>query len=210
MSRGGRDKDREVALRKCIATGQEKPKAEMIRFVVSPEGEVVPDILGKLPGRGIWVSARRNALEKACGKGLLKRAAKTNVTCPADLPRRVEAGLVRRVQDLIGLSRKSGRAVAGFEKVKAWLEREEARVLIQATDGSDRGKGKLRPPAGEASFIGVLRANELGLAFGRENVIHCALSAGGLTELVVEEAARLQGLRDADGGKSVEKDTKSK
>ena len=210
MTRGGRDKDRTVAERKCIASGKVLPKAEMIRFVVGPDGSIVPDILGKLPGRGIWVSSRKGALEKACGKGLFSRSAKASVKVPTDLTAKVEAGLVARVVDLISLSRKSGRAVAGYEKVKGWLATEEARVLIQAKDGSERGKSKLRPPEGNASFIGVLSANELGLAFGRENVIHSALAAGGLTKLVVEEAARLKGLRDANGGNAAEKDKKTR
>ncbi len=210
MTRGGRDKDRSEAERKCIASGKVLPKGEMVRFVVGPDNSVVPDILGKLPGRGMWVSTRASALQKACAKGLFNRAAKAQVTWTRDLPQRVEAALAARVIDLISLSRKSGRAIAGYEKVKTSLEKGEVKVLIQARDGSERGKGKLRAPDGKASFIGVLTANELGLAFGRENVIHCALAAGGLTKLVVEEAARLDGLRDADGGKSAGKDTKSR
>lgn len=211
MSRGGKHIERVEVERKCIALGQVRPTRHMIRFVIGPNGEVVPDILGKLPGRGIWVSSRKAALEKASGKGLFNRAAKQSVQCPPDLPRRVEDALVARVQNLISLSRKSGKAIAGFEKVKAWLEKDEAKVLIQASDGSERGKGKLRPPDEPDSFIGVLTANELGLAFGRENVIHGALASGGLTNLVVEEAARLKGLRVADGGKKpTGKDKKSR
>ena len=211
MSRGGKHNDRVEVERKCIALGQVRPTRKMIRFVVGPDGDIVPDILGKLPGRGIWVSSHRAALEKACGKGLFSRAAKQPVRCAPDLPRKVEEALVARVQNLLALSRKSGTAIAGFEKVKAWLEKEEARVLIQASDGSERGKGKLRPPEDENSFIGVLTADELGLAFGRENVIRGALASGGLTDLVVEEAARLKGLRVADSGKKpTGKDKKSR
>ena len=192
--------------RKCIATGQVRPKALLIRFVVGPDAEIVPDIAGKLPGRGIYVSSRKAALEKAVKKGLFPRAAKGAVQVPDDLVGKVEAGLVSRVVELISLARKSGHAVAGFEKAKTWLEKGQARVLLQASDGSERGKDKLRPPKGKGAFVGVLTADELGLAFGRENVIHCALSTGGLTDLVVEEAARLKGLRDADGGETAEKD----
>jgi len=98
--------------------------------------------------------------------------------------------------------------VTGMEKVKDWLEKGQAKVLIQASDGSERGKTKLRPPPGEASFIGCLSAGELGLAFGREHAIHGALAAGGLTARVVEEAARLAGLRGHVGGGTAGKDTK--
>ena len=209
MSRGGRTKDRSQPERRCIATGQTLPVVEMLRFVVGPDGQIVPDLMGKLPGRGIWVSAKRSALEKAAFKGLFARAAKTQVKVPTDLVGTVEKGLVGRVIDLVSLARKAGRAVAGFEKVKGWLETGQARVLMQASDGAERGKGKLRPPDENAGFIGVLTANELGLAFGRENVIHGALATGGLTHRVVEEAARLKGLRETIGGKSAGKGKKT-
>ncbi len=211
LSRGGKHTELVEVERKCIVLGQVRPTRHLIRFVISPDGEVVPDILGKLPGRGIWVSSRKADLEKAVGKGLFNRAAKQQVRCAPDMPRKVEELLVARLQNLISLSRKSGKAVAGFEKVKSWLEKDEAEILIQASDGSERGKGKLRPPDDEDTFIGVLTADELGLAFGRENVIHGALASGGLTDLVVMEAARLKGLRVADGGKKpTGKDKKSR
>ncbi|WP_417720559.1 RNA-binding protein [Salipiger sp.] len=195
MSRGGRDKDRsEESERKCIATGETQPKSGLIRFVVGPENQVAPDLAEKLPGRGIWVSSTRAALDKAAKKGLFARAAKAPVTVPDDLPALMEQMLVRRVIELISLARKSGAAVAGYEKVKDWLGREDARVLIQAENGSERGKSKLSTPYG-GNYIGWLTAEELGLAFGREKVIHAALGAGGLTKRVVEEAQRLKGLR---------------
>jgi hypothetical protein len=103
------------------------------------------------------------------------------------------------VIDLIALSRKSGRAVAGYEKVKGWLQMEEAQVLIQAVDGSGRGKTKLSTPH-FGSYIGWLTSDELGLAFGRQTVVHGALASGGLTQRVVEEANRLRGVRENDGG----------
>ena len=106
----------------------------------------------------------------------------------------VERQLARRVVNLISLARKSGDAVAGYEKVKSWLDREEARVLIQASDGSTRGKSKLSTPY-KGDFIGWLTADELGLAFGRQTVIHGALGSGGLAQRVVEEAQRLKGMR---------------
>lgn len=195
MSRGGQAKDRsDGPERKCIATGEVQPKNGLIRFVVSPESQIVPDVLEKLPGRGIWVSADREALDKAVAKKLFARAAKAPVTVPADLVAQVEAQLVARVTGLLALARKSGDAVAGYERVKDWLGKDEADVLIQASDGSGRGKSKLSTPYG-GKFIGWLTADELGLAFGRETVIHAALGTGGLGKRVVEEAARLKGLR---------------
>lgn len=200
MGRGGVQKDRsDGPERKCIATGEAQPKNGLIRFVVSPDGQVVPDILGKLPGRGLYVAADRGAIELAVRKKLFSRAAKAQVTVPEGLVDEVEKQLVRRVIDLISLQRKSGKAVAGYEKVKGWLQSEEAEVLIQASDGSGRGKSKLSTPH-YGHYIGWLTADELGLAFGRQTVIHGALASGGLTLRVVEEAQRLKGVRINEGG----------
>jgi hypothetical protein len=148
-------------------------------------------------------------LEKAVDKRLFARGAKQPVSVPDDLVETVERLLARRVTDLLALARKSGQAVAGFEKVKSWLAEGRARVLLQASDGSERGKGKLWTPEG-GRWFGCLTANELGLAFGRESVIHGALVAGGLSNLVVEEATRLKGLRETDGAKSAGKDKTTK
>jgi predicted RNA-binding protein YlxR (DUF448 family) len=212
LTRGGRPKDNDEPERKCIVSGEVQPKSGLIRFCLGPDALVVPDILARLPGRGFYVSADRAMIDKAAAKGLFSRAAKQAVKSPLDLADLVETLLLRRVVDLIALSRKASGAVMGYEKVKEWLASGKARVLIQAADGSERGKTKLRPPDGEGGFIGILTAQELGLAFGRERAIHAALATGGLTQRVVEDAARLSGLRKANlgqnGGLSAEKDTK--
>jgi len=205
MTRGGQNKKRDASERRCIVTGDTQPKCGLIRFVVGPENQIVPDLLEKLPGRGIWVTADRHVLEAAIKKGLFARGAKQSVTVPEGLVDDVEAGLVRRLVDLVSLTRKGSRAVMGYEKVKSWLMQERVQVLIQASDGSIRGKTKLRAPEGDNRFIGILTASELGLAFGRENVIHCALAAGGLTKRVVEEAAKLNGFRRNAGGFATKK-----
>ncbi|MFD1340860.1 RNA-binding protein [Litorisediminicola beolgyonensis] len=202
MSRGGAQKARdEGPERKCIATGEVQPASGLIRFVVAPDGALAPDLAGKLPGRGIWVSATRTAIDRAESKKLFARAARQPVEAPEGLADHLERMLARRVVDLISLARKSGDAVAGYEKVKDMLAKEQATVLIQAEDGSARGKSKLSTPH-YGRYIGWLTADELGQAFGRETVIHAALGAGGLAKRVVEEAQRLKGFRigTADAG----------
>lgn len=200
MTRGGREKLRDEPERKCIATGEVSPKAGLVRFVVGPESVVVPDVAAKLPGRGIYVSATRAALDRAGGKGLFARAARQPVKVPEGLADLVETLLAKRVVELLSMARKAGDAVTGYEKVKEWLAGGRAVALIQASDGSERGKTKLRAPEGQNSLISCLTAGEIGLAFGRERAIHAALAAGGLTTRVVEEAARLAGLRSEAGG----------
>jgi len=196
VTRGGRSKLDEQAERRCIATGDSQATFGLIRFVVGPDGAIVPDIAGKLPGRGIWVSADRDALTRAIGKKLFSRAAKMQVTVSDTLLADVEAMLAKRVINLISLARKSGDAITGFEKVKDAATQGRVAVLLQAFDGSIGQTGKIRPPVGENTHITCLSAQELGVAFGRENVIHAALAAGGLAERVVEEAARLVGVRE--------------
>lgn len=206
MTRGGRQKDRDAPERRCIVTGETGGKAGLVRFVVGPEGEVVPDLAEKLPGRGIWVTAGRAEIEKAARKGLFARAARAPVKAPPDLADQVEARLAQRVVELVSLARKAGLAVAGFERVKDWLAAGRARVLLQASDGSARGKGKLWTPEG-GRWFGCLTASELGLSFGRASVIHGALAPGGLTDRVIRDASRLNGLRGQGGNLAAERDS---
>lgn len=199
MTRGGAVKTKDEAERRCIVSREAEPKRGLIRFVVSPDGLLVPDLAEKLPGRGIWVSADRAVLEEALKKKLFSKAARTQVTVPDDFVNLIEAGLADRVVHLISMARKAGHAVCGFEKVKSWLSDGRAKVLLQASDGSERGKGKLWTPEG-GRWFGHLTSSELGLAFGRESVIHGALAGGGLSTRVVDDANRLMGVRETIGG----------
>ncbi|SIS57810.1 RNA-binding protein [Phaeovulum vinaykumarii] len=208
MTRGGADRTRDEVQRRCIVTGEVQPRTGLVRFVISPEGVVVPDLAEKLPGRGIWVAADRAVLEKAVSKNAFARAARAQVSLPDDLVGLVEAGLAARVVELVSLARKSGAAVCGFEKVKDWLAGGRAKILLQAHDGSDRGKGKLFTPPG-GRWFGCLSAQELGLAFGRDRAIHGALAGGGLGTGVIREATRLSGLRGLDGSRTAGKDKKT-
>jgi len=205
MTRGGHQKTREGPERRCIVTGASQPAAGLVRFVVGPEGLVVPDVAGRLPGRGIWVAAERAALDRAVAKKLFARAARAPVTLPEGLVALVEAQLAQRLVELVSLARKGGAAVCGYEKTRDALIKglagRPAAVLLQASDGSLRERARLRPPEGSDAPVTVLSAAELGMAFGRERVIHAALAAGGLATRVVEEAARLAGVRpQADTG----------
>jgi len=188
-------KERDGPERRCIVTGDTGPTAGLIRFVVSPDDTVVPDLAEKLPGRGIWVSATAEAVTKAAAKGLFSRAARRSVKADPELAALVADRLAVRVIELVSLARKAGEAVSGFEKVKTWLVSGEATCLLQATDGSEREKARLRPPEGENTYFADLRAAELGLAFGRDRVIHAALVSGGLGARIRYESARLAGLR---------------
>lgn len=189
-------KAREEPERRCIVTRETGPKAGLIRFVAGPDNEVVPDLAERLPGRGLWVSANAGALRRAAAKGYFARAAKSPLKAPPDLEARVEALLASRVIDLIALARKAGQAVAGLEKTKAALVSGEAVLLLQAADGSPRERASLRPPDGEKGHVTCLFADELGVAFARDRVIHAAVLAGGLGDRIRDEALRLSGIRN--------------
>lgn len=181
--------------RRCISSGEVCDKSDMIRFIVGPNNEVIPDISEKLPGRGIWVKSNRSFLEKALSKKLFIKSAKYKVSVRHDLINLVEAILLKSVLALISLSRKSGIAVSGYEKVKSTLSDGSESILIQAKDGSNNQKSKLRPPNGSKSYIDCLSSSELGEAFGRNYVVHASLTSGGLSKRVVHEALRLNNVR---------------
>ncbi len=197
MGRGGASRGAVEAPseRRCVVHGESAPKEGLIRFVVGPEGEIVPDLAERLPGRGIWVSAERAALQTAVKKNLFSRAARAPVKASPDLPDQIEALLVKRLVEAIGMARKSGLAVCGFEKTREAASRGKLAALFAASDGAEGGKSKLRPLAGERPIIAALSSDELGLAFGREFVIHAALENGGASDRAIREGLRLQGFR---------------
>lgn len=180
-----------------------RPKADLIRFVVGPDGRVHPDVAERLPGRGLWTLARRDIVARAVKKRLFGRAARAAVAVDEDLDRRVEELLVRRATDLIGLARRAGLAVCGFAKVEAALSDGRSAVLIAAADGSADGRGKLKARAPGLPLVEILTSAELGAAFGRESAVHAVLKAGPLAEAFLAVAGRLAGFRGTSGSVSV-------
>jgi predicted RNA-binding protein YlxR (DUF448 family) len=195
-----REEDTMLRERRCIVTREVLPESQLVRFVVGPGDEIVPDLAAKLPGRGIWVSAKRAALEQAVKKNLFSKAAKAAVHAVPDLPARVEALLVARMQDYLGLARRSGMLVLGFDTVVRALEaRRKPSVLVEARHGAEDGRRKVAAAAHaqgiEPQTIDVLTADELSMALGRENVIHAALFPGPLADRLALDAERLEGFR---------------
>lgn len=181
-------------LRRCIVTREVLSKENLIRFVVGPDDSIVPDLQGKLPGRGLWVKADRATLEAATSRNMFAKAAGRPIAVSRDLVDRVAEALRRRCLDLIGLARRAGQAVAGFERVRAELLRQNAGVLLAAVDGSEDGRRKLKGQASGVPIIALFISAELSGALGRENVVHAAVMSGRLAELLVCECGRLAGL----------------
>jgi predicted RNA-binding protein YlxR (DUF448 family) len=186
--------------RRCIVSGVVKSKDELLRFVIGPDGQVVPDIEGRLPGRGFWLSARRDVLEKACAKNLFAKAARKDVIVGAGLTDQVERLLTRRCLDLIGLARRAGQAVSGHDRAQEWVKGGRCGVLLAAADGAPGGRAKMRAVATGMPVVEVLSGAELGSATGRERAVHLVVAPGKLAAGLLREAARLAGFRAAPSG----------
>jgi predicted RNA-binding protein YlxR (DUF448 family) len=181
--------------RRCIVTGEHHDRACLLRFVVDPQGAVVPDLAGRLPGRGLWLTPRRDIVERAVAKRLFARAARRPVSVPAGLADRVEALLAQRCCDAIGLARRAGLAVAGFEKVRDALRAGKCALILAALDGAEDGRQKIRALGRELPLAVVLRSAELGAAFGREHVVHAAIGRGPLCDRLIADAEKMAGFR---------------
>ena len=192
--------------RRCISTGSIMNTKSMVRFVVGPDGGAVPDVFCKLPGKGMWVSSKKSSLDRALSKNLFSVVSKKPVLINNNLSKQIEDSILKKLLNLISLARKANQAIAGFEKVKGLLETDRAVLLIQASDGSPREKSRLRPPTGAGTLINCLKMQELGLAFGRESVIHAAIMRGGLHKEITLEALRLGGIREIQGHSSAQKE----
>jgi len=182
--------------RRCIASGEVKDKQSLLRFVIDPQGQVVPDIDGRLPGRGIWVSADRDMLKKACNKNLFARAARARVTVPADLVERVEGLIARRCLDRVGMARRAGQSVSGYEKVSEWLRAGRGGVLLAAADGAPAARAKMRAAGPDVPVVELFSGDELGMTSGRERTVHLVIAPGKLALGIRREAARLSGFRN--------------
>src|SRR4051812_20403952 len=186
--------------RRDIVSGEVLPDSRLLRFVADPDGNVVPDASAKLPGRGLWVEASRDAVNKAVEKKLFSRAAKAQVSATPDLAARAEKALMAGMLGTLGIARRSGALVLGFDNVlRALMGPKPPKVLIEALDGAADGKRKLYAAAHRLELkcvvIESLTSAELGLALGRENVIHAAVLPGGLAERLILDAERLSGFR---------------
>lgn len=179
----------------------------MIRFVLGPDRAVFPDLAARLPGRGIWLSAEGDVIETARIQGNLARAfaraAKGPVAVPADLVPSLSDGLRRRIGETLGLARRAGQAVAGFQKASEWLRSGRAGLVIQASDGSEDERRRLFSASGTAPEAARVReplpAEALGRIFGRERAVHVAVADGRLAAALAVESDRLAGLAPVAG-----------
>jgi predicted RNA-binding protein YlxR (DUF448 family) len=187
---------RELPERRCLVTREVKDRDRMIRFVLDPAGRVVPDVDGRLPGRGMWLSADRNVLNRAVAANLFARAVRARVQVAGDLAEQVERLLVGRALDCLGLARRAGQVAMGFDQVRACLRSSSAAVLVAAADSATDGRRKLRQLAPDLPVITAFSKAELGAALGRDGIVHVAVAPGGLARRLIASVGRLAGFRD--------------
>ncbi|WP_108396810.1 RNA-binding protein [Devosia submarina] len=196
---------REETSRMCALTRAEKPVAELIRFVLGPDGVVVPDTEAKAEGRGVWLSLNRELVAEAVKKKVFARSLKCEVKLPGDLPGLTQMRLEQRFLGALGMARKAGQLTFGATKVRSLIENGGLLALITATDAAEDGRSKmagalraLHYAAAEQGIDGfnvphfeLLTSEQMGLALGLENVIHAALTNGAAAQSAVEKARRL-------------------
>jgi predicted RNA-binding protein YlxR (DUF448 family) len=196
MRDAGRRKGATGTERLCVATAKVKPVEAMIRFVVGPNDAIVPDVKRRLPGRGVWVTATRDALHTAIARKAFARAFKRNLRVGADLIEVTERLLEKAALDALAIARKAGRVTIGFSAVSAALAHEPVVTLVHAAEAAPDGRRKLAATLGRRKdthpeVIDVFTSAQLGLALGQPNVIHAALLAGPESETFVARTARL-------------------
>ena len=197
-------------VRLCAVTRIHHPVEHLVRFVPAPDGTIVPDLVRRLPGRGVWVEARRDTVAAAVRRKVFARSLRRELAVPEDLPEQVERLMIRRLAEAVSLANKAGLLVAGFAKVEELIARGRAVLLLHAADGAPDGAEKLSRKfraqmavdggvarAGQA-IVTELAGEQLDLAIGRSNVVHAAASGGGAAQRIVQEAGRLRRYRSAE------------
>ena len=188
--------EKDLLDRKCIFTGEKRRKSELVRFVVGPDKVIVPDIVGRLPGKGFWLKSSKSVIFDACKKNIFARHARTSVTVPEDLIGLVEGLLRKRCLEIFGLAKRAGQMVGGYEKVRSILLIEKVGVLFMASDIAKDGKNKISGLATGATIINCFSGSELGAAIGRERLVHAVIRPGGFAQKLLSETSRLMGFCD--------------
>ncbi|WP_314954230.1 RNA-binding protein [Bradyrhizobium cosmicum] len=207
--------ERSATMRMCAVSREVRPIDELIRFVVSPQGQIVPDLKRKLPGRGMWITTSREVVAEAARRNHFSKAFKRELRIPQTFPADIEALLVRSVTEALGIAAKAAQVVAGFGKVESALREGTVEVLIHASDGAADGIRKLdmlarqnggnRGTKPQIAVVTALKSIELDLALTRSNVIHAALLAGPASKSFLSRSQMLVRYRMADDDKTAEK-----
>lgn len=193
------EKSSKGPIRQCAVCRERLLQSEMIRFVRAPDGSITPDVSAKLPGRGVWVKADRSSVEAALLKGTFARGFKAQANAPDGLSDLIETLLVKRLQGVLGMAKRAGKIILGFDQVRDSLRKRPPGVILEASDGAEDGRNKVyflaKAIYEHITVSGGLTSSELGMAFGRSHVIHGVLEAGAFSKRWSQDYKRLAGFR---------------
>ncbi len=186
-------------MRQCALTRISKPVSDLLRFALSPDNILVPDVDAKAPGRGVWISDNIEDVALSVKKNVFAKSLKQKIEVPSDLAQITQTRLEQRLKGALGLARKAGQLQTGATRVKSTIAGHTIIALLTATDAASDGRRKMLASLKAARFAGeefadadegefvplketphfdVLTSIQLGLALGQENVIHAALTHG--------------------------------
>ena len=186
----------EMPMRKCLVTGISFDKKELIRFVVDPKNKLIADLDYSLPGKGYWVKTDRQIILKALRTNIFIKTIKKKISIDINLISSIEVQIKQKIIQQISISRKAGQAIFGFEKIKSLSFRNTVKLLIQASDGSEKEKKRILTKSIPNIIDDCLTGSELGKPFAREKVIHCAVLESQLSENIIFNANRLNNLKN--------------
>ena len=199
----------ETPMRKCLVTGENCERKDLIRFVIDPKNRLIADIDQTLPGRGYWVKIDRQIIVKALQENIFLKTIKKKISIDMNLILSIEDQIKQKIIQHISMSRKAGKVIFGFEKIKSTLLTNTIKLLIQAKDGSEKEKKRILTKSIPLIIDNCLTGYELGKPFGRERVIHCAVLESGFCEKIIFFANRLNNLKNPvphyDSGKLLNK-----
>ena len=191
-----KEKAKKIPMRTCLVSKNSVAKKDLIRFVIDPQKQLIADIQQNLPGKGYWVKADRETISKAIKKNLILKAVNQKIDIDKNLMSTIEFQIKQKVLQQISLSRKSGQAIFGFDKIKAAVTNNSVNLLIQAADGSDKEKKRMLNKSIPNIIDKCLTSSELGKIFGREKVVHCAILGNSFIEKIIFNANRLNNLKN--------------
>lgn len=190
LRRADEEAEERGSLRRCLVTGLRLPPEQLLRFVVSPSGEIVADFAGRLPGRGLWLTPERSIVREALAKKLFAKAARQQITVAPDLPEHLVRMARKRFLSELGLAKRAGALVSGYEAVRAAVANHQVKLLIGAADGAEQAHKRLLTAAGRGvASIGSFQAADLGQALGRDIAVHLAVTEQRWADRLSQRAA---------------------
>ncbi|EJF84275.1 hypothetical protein MCU_00943 [Bartonella elizabethae Re6043vi] len=190
--------------RTCIVTRQNASAQTLIRFVIGPNNQIVPDLKANLPGRGVWISAHHTVIDKAIKQKAFHKNFKTEVEVAPNLVHIVDTLLLKAALSSLSMARKAGAVVMGATKVDAAIRSGQVTLVLHAKESTDDGKRKIaqaihaiqQQTNRTIKTISLFTSDEMRVAFGSTPVMHAALLDTKAAEGFLKTTYKLISYRD--------------